>query len=69
MRRKLRAFRRKVDAGEMTEADAWQSLASWRAHVARLDAHRTIRETERLCESLFGPEEGTQRGKLTRDHG
>lgn len=56
MRDRLRAFRGKVDEGVMTEADAWRSLQSWRAYVSRFDAHRTIRETERLCASLFGPE-------------
>lgn len=56
MRRKLRAFRRKVDDGVMTSADAWRSFNGWRSHLKGLDAHRTIRETERLCMELFGPE-------------
>lgn len=53
MRRRLRAFRRKVDEGVMDEADAWRSFESWRSHLSRLDAHRTIRETEKLCVELF----------------
>ena len=56
MRHRLRAFKRKVEARAMTSEDAWRSLQSWRAYASRFDAHRTIRETERLCAILFGPE-------------
>lgn len=56
MRRRLKAFRKKVDKGVMTELDAWQSFRSWQSYVSRFDAHRTVRETERFCASLFGPE-------------
>lgn len=56
MRKRLRAFRQKVDSGIMTEKDVWQSFQSWRSYVSRFDAHRTIVETERLCVRLFGPE-------------
>lgn len=62
-RRRLRAFRRKVDSGVMTEWDAWQSFQSWRSHLDLLNAHKTIISTERLCRELFGPEEEALHGK------
>lgn len=56
MRRRLRAFRGKVDGGTMTESDVRLSLQSWRSYVSRFDTHKTIRKTERLCAEMFGPE-------------
>ena len=52
-RRKLKAFRRKVDAGSMTEEDAWLSYQSWRAYADGFDSHRSIVSTDRAFIRLF----------------
>lgn len=53
MRRKLKKFRAKVDAGIMTAKDVYQSFQSWRSHVARLNSYHVIANMERLYEELY----------------
>lgn len=53
MRRKLKAFQKKVEAGEMTYADVYQSWQSWRAYAKNFDAYHTIRSMAALYENLF----------------
>lgn len=53
MRRKLKAFRLKVDQGIMTYTDVYQSWQSWRAYAKNFDAYHTIRSMAALYEKLF----------------
>lgn len=53
MRRKLKAFRKKVDAGIMTYQDVYQSWQSWRAYAANFNAYRTIQSVGALYDQLF----------------
>lgn len=53
-RRKLRSFRKKLDAGEMTMDQIAQQYQSWRGGLIHLDAHRTILSMDALYKDLFG---------------
>ena len=53
-RRKLKAYKKKVDAGEMTLADVRASHESQRGYLMHLDAHDSIRELDKLFFDLFG---------------
>lgn len=53
MRRKLKAFRRKVDAGVMTHADVYQSWQSWKSYADHFNAYRTIQSMGQLYNDLF----------------
>lgn len=53
-RRKLKAFRRKLDAGEMTIEQIAQQYQSWRGGLIRLDAHWTLLSMDALYRELFG---------------
>lgn len=55
-RRKLKAFRRMLDRGEITREQINQSYQSWRGGMLRLDAHRTVLEMDAIYRSLFGEE-------------
>lgn len=55
-RRKLKKFRKRVLAGEMTLADVRQSYNSWRGHAARARSHKTIKSMDGLFQRLFGEE-------------
>ena len=53
-RRKLKAFRKKLDAGEMAMGQIAQQYQSWRGGIKRLDAHRTLMRMDALYRELFG---------------
>lgn len=54
MRRKLKKFRRLVDAGRMHWTDAWRSYRSWRGNfMRRFDAYFKILNMDRLWNGLF----------------
>lgn len=52
-RRKLKAFRRFYDAGEMTFEDIERSYMSWRGIFKGKDAHSVLRSTDLLFYDLF----------------
>lgn len=54
MRRKLKKFRRKVDAGEMTLTNVYESMQSWMSHSKVANSHKTVRNMLRLYRKLFG---------------
>lgn len=53
-RRKLKSFRKLVAEGKMTMDDVRNSYESWRGYQKHLDAHRTIRNMDKLFCELFG---------------
>lgn len=53
MREKIRIFRRWVDSGRMTAADAETSLISWRGHMRRFHSYHMEQSVERLYQMLF----------------
>ena len=53
-RRKLKAFRKKVDAGEMSLEDVRCSYESWRGYNAHLNGFKSLRSMDRLYHELFG---------------
>jgi len=53
MRRKLRKFRRKVDIGEMTMNNVYDSLQSWKAHADIAMSYHTQRNMMKLYNQLF----------------
>lgn len=55
-RRKLKAFRRMLDRGEITMQQINQSYQSWRGGMLRLDAHDTVLSMDALFKELFGNE-------------
>lgn len=55
-RRKLKAFRRMLDRGEITREQINQSYQSWRGGMLRLDAHGTVLSMDRLFRRLFNNE-------------
>lgn len=54
-RRRLKAFRRMLDKGQMTEQDVWQCYQSWRGSVVREHnaCHKTVARMDALYGSLF----------------
>lgn len=52
-RRKLKAFKRFYDAGQMSLTDIQQSYASWRGSMLGRDAYHTLQRTDRLYFDLF----------------
>ena len=53
-RRNMKAFKRKVDCGQMTMDDVRASYESHRGHMGHLHAHKTIRSMDKLFYELFG---------------
>ena len=53
-RRNLKAFKKKVDAGEMTMEDVRASHESRRGYLQHLHAHKTMRSMDKLFFNLFG---------------
>lgn len=70
-RRKLKSLRRFLDEGLITEAKAEQSYMSWRGHIRKKDARKTINRMDGLYYDLFGTrpwrKEGTDHGENQRD--
>lgn len=64
-RRKLKAFRKKVDAGDMTIEDVRCSYESWRGYNAHLNGYKSMRSMDKLYHDLFGlfPSNYRKRGK------
>ena len=58
-RRRLKAFRRMMDAGQMTENDIWEAYKSWRGTVVKDHnaCYRTIASIDNLYTLLFPPHE------------
>ena len=65
-RRRLKAFRRMMDAGQMTENDIWLAYQSWRGTVIQDHnaCYKTILSIDALYASLFPPHR--EPPKLTR---
>lgn len=65
-RRRLKAFRRMMDAGQMTENGIWEAYQSWRGTVVRDHnaCYQTIVNIDKLYASLFPPHQ--ERPKPTR---
>ena len=65
-RRRLKAFRRMIDAGQMTENDIWLAYQSWRGTVIQDHnaCYKTILSIDALYASLLPPQREPQ--KLTR---
>ena len=55
-RRKLKALRRKLDAGEIIFADVRQAYNSWKGHIKHFDSYRTMRNMDKLFHELFSEE-------------
>jgi RNA-directed DNA polymerase len=53
-RRKLKKFKRFLDAGQMNMANIRTSYMSWRGFIAHKNARRTIRTMDALYQQLFG---------------
>lgn len=53
MRRKLRVFKRKLDAGKMAFADIKTSFVSFKGHLKHCNAHRIIVRLNALFDKIF----------------
>lgn len=53
MRRKLKSLRFKMDGYKLTHADIYAAFQSWRSYAKHFDAWHSIRNMERLFDSLF----------------
>ena len=53
-RRKLHAFRRAVDRGDMTLEDVRGSYESWRGYNHHMNGYKTVKNMDRLYYDLFG---------------
>lgn len=53
-RRKLKSFKAKVDAGEMTLDDVRCSYESWRGYNKHLNGYKTLQRMDKLYYELFG---------------
>lgn len=62
-RRKLKAMRKMMDKGEITQEQVNQSYQSWRGSLVRLDAHRTLLSMDALYRKLFVDEYPPPRSK------
>lgn len=52
-RRKLKKFKKFVDAGEMSYAHVYNSYMSWRGYIGHKNAYRTIQSMDKLFNELF----------------
>ena len=57
MRRKLKKFKPKVDRGEMTMKNVYDSYQSWREHSRVANSYHTRKNMEKLYKDLFGVKE------------
>lgn len=55
-RRRLKAYKRQLDAGRMTYADVEQSVKSWMGAYAKLMSKAQIKHMKALYKALFGKE-------------
>ncbi len=53
-RRKLKKFRKFLDAGDMTIAEIHNSYMSWRGYISHKNARRTVYHMDALYKKLFG---------------
>lgn len=53
-RRKVRAFRKKIDRGEMTFDDLWASMNGMIAYLKQFDEHKNVLRLYRMFYALFG---------------
>lgn len=62
-RRRLKALRRKMDDGDMTENDVWQCYQSWRGSVVKDHnaCARSLKRMDALYNSLFPPHKEPQK--------
>ena len=56
-RRRLKAFRRQVDKGNMTDDDVWQCYQSWRGSQEKdhTNCHRSLTKMDHVYSSMFKP--------------
>ncbi len=68
-RRKHKSFRRFMDAGEMTQAQADQSYMSWRGYIRKgKNAGRTVRQMDALYVALFHTKPWKKKTNKGGDH-
>ena len=62
-RRRLKAFKRMFDAGQMTEGKVWDCYQSWRGTIIREHnaCHKTLLSMDSLYKSMFPAHEPYQR--------
>jgi hypothetical protein len=53
-RRKLKKFKKFLNAGQMTPAEILNSYMSWRGFIAHKNARRTVRAADMVYKKLFG---------------
>ena len=53
MRRKLKKWKKKMDAGEMQFEDILNAYRSWRGSIEKINSHRTSRSMDILFQRLF----------------
>lgn len=63
MRRKLKKFKSKLEAGQMTMEQINQSYQSWRAAILHCTARTTIKSMDNLYKELFGGDPNIQNQK------
>lgn len=52
-RRKLKKFKRFLDAGEMTYKQIYNSYMSWRGYISHKNAYKTVQSMDKLFNKLF----------------
>ena len=53
MRRKLKKFRKLMDAGEMSFDDVRCAYASWKGGVSHYDSYNVVKSMDKLFDELF----------------
>lgn len=56
-RRKIKKYKRRVDAGAMTQPDSFNSYQSWRGNIIKYDCYRSVQRTDEIFNNLFFKEE------------
>lgn len=54
MRRKLKKFKKRVEAGMMTMKAVYHSFASWKSHIRKIKCYRSMKRMDGLFRKLFG---------------
>lgn len=67
MARKLRKFKKLLDAGKIEMANIEQSYQSWKGHASKGNCHHLIRNMDKLYKSLF--KEVTKNGTTSIESG
>ena len=68
MRRKLKSFKKKLDAGKMPKSDIYASYQSFRSHLLKFDSYYLVKNMDLFYKELFHEENRTGGSEHEKQH-